>query len=269
LFLGNHHRDLGLLLWETGRPAEAEVEYRTAIAICRNLAEANPAVTEFRNSLALAHNNLGYLLNQAGRAAEAETELQRSLVIRRGLAEGEPGNPGWQRQVGMSLTNLADLDTVAGRLDAAIARFRESVALHERLAGAYPTVIDYRSGLAFGLTGLGRALHRAGRPNEAAGPLRRAAVLRGAIPHLSLEARFDLARGLALLASASDSHRGPDTGWADRATDALRRALAAGFRDDPARIRNDPDLAVLRGRADFQLLLLDLTMPADPFAPAH
>ena len=50
--------------------------------------------------------------------------------------------------------------------------------------------------------------------------------------------------------------------------DALRAALAAGFRDDPARIRDTRDLAVLRGRADFSLLLMDLAMPADPFARA-
>jgi hypothetical protein len=47
----------------------------------------------------------------------------------------------------------------------------------------------------------------------------------------------------------------------------LRRAVAAGF-GDPAAFRTVPELAPLRGRADVRLLLMDLDMPSDPFAPA-
>jgi hypothetical protein len=43
-------------------------------------------------------------------------------------------------------------------------------------------------------------------------------------------------------------------------------ALAAGFRGDLTPIRDTHDLAVLRGRTDFSLLLLNLALPADPFA---
>ncbi len=45
----------------------------------------------------------------------------------------------------------------------------------------------------------------------------------------------------------------------------LRRAAAAGWRS-PAAYRYEPALAPLRRRDDFQLLLWDLAMPADPFA---
>jgi hypothetical protein len=44
----------------------------------------------------------------------------------------------------------------------------------------------------------------------------------------------------------------------------LRRAAAAGYRDI-AWMRRDPDLDPLRARADFQVFLLDLAFPADPF----
>jgi hypothetical protein len=46
---------------------------------------------------------------------------------------------------------------------------------------------------------------------------------------------------------------------------ALRRAVAEGFTQFEV-IRNNPDLAPLRSRANFQALLLDLPFPADPFA---
>jgi hypothetical protein len=42
-----------------------------------------------------------------------------------------------------------------------------------------------------------------------------------------------------------------------------RRAVAAGFRD-PVPFRSVPELALLRGRADFRLLRMDLDMPSDP-----
>ena len=43
---------------------------------------------------------------------------------------------------------------------------------------------------------------------------------------------------------------------ADRALEALRRAAAGGYRD-AARLRSEPDLALLREREDFQGLLAE------------
>ncbi|MGC8641966.1 MAG: hypothetical protein ACP5XB_19035 [Isosphaeraceae bacterium] len=51
-----------------------------------------------------------------------------------------------------------------------------------------------------------------------------------------------------------------------QAVTTLRRAITAGLHDLRF-IRRDPDLDPLRARADFQLLLLDLEFPEDPFAP--
>jgi hypothetical protein len=50
----------------------------------------------------------------------------------------------------------------------------------------------------------------------------------------------------------------------DRAMASLRRAVATGG-VDLAGLRTDPDLAPLRDRPDFQLLIMDLAMPAEPF----
>ena len=43
------HR-IGNLLWQTGKPTEAEAEFRRALAIRQKLAADNPAVTEFRSA---------------------------------------------------------------------------------------------------------------------------------------------------------------------------------------------------------------------------
>jgi hypothetical protein len=48
----------------------------------------------------------------------------------------------------------------------------------------------------------------------------------------------------------------------------LRRAVAGGYRN-VTWMNRDPDLDALRSRPDFQLLMLDLVLPAEPFAGAR
>ncbi len=51
-----------------------------------------------------------------------------------------------------------------------------------------------------------------------------------------------------------------------RAMEWLRRAVAAGYRNLTI-LRTDTDLDPLRSRPDFQLLMMDLEFPDDPFGP--
>jgi hypothetical protein len=45
----------------------------------------------------------------------------------------------------------------------------------------------------------------------------------------------------------------------------LRKAAALGWRDAPW-LANEPDLAPIRSRPDFEMLKLDMAFPANPFA---
>jgi hypothetical protein len=47
--------------------------------------------------------------------------------------------------------------------------------------------------------------------------------------------------------------------------DALRRAVAAGYRD-ASHMSRDDDLRPLSARGDFRTLMGDLGFPSDPFA---
>ena len=62
------HNDLGILLSDTGKPAEAEAEYREAPGIRQKLADDYPAITEFRSRLAASHHNLGHPAGGDGQA---------------------------------------------------------------------------------------------------------------------------------------------------------------------------------------------------------
>ena len=83
-------RTLADLLSNTGKPAEAEAEYRKALAIWQKLADDNPAVTGFRSSLADSHFDLGILLSNTGKPAEAEAEYRKALAIRQKLVDDNP-----------------------------------------------------------------------------------------------------------------------------------------------------------------------------------
>ena len=79
-----------------------------------------------------------------------------------------------------------------------------------------------------------------------------------------------LANGLALASTVADPTEGPAAADrqrrdADRAVATIRRAIELGFADSEV-LQNDLDLNSLRSRPDFQLLMMDLAFPAEPFA---
>jgi tetratricopeptide (TPR) repeat protein len=75
---------------------------------------------------------------------------------------------------------------------------------------------------------------------------------------------YNLACTLAMLSVGADS-AADRTALNDRAMNTLLLAVANGFRD-PAVIHTDPDIAPLRHRSEYQLLLLDLAFPLNPFS---
>jgi len=120
-----------------------------------------------------------------------------------------------------------------------------------------------------GLKGLGATQLAAGRAGDALATLRRAVAIGEGMRSPFAESFYYLA-GCHVLLSRGDGVPGsglPPGGVPvelERAMEILRRAIAAGYRD-VAWMRRDPDLDALRSRPDFQLLMLDLTFPTDPF----
>ena len=131
--LATSHNDLGILLLETGRPGEAEAEYRAAIAIHEKLAADHPAVTEFHYSLALSRDNLGQLLWQAGRRPEAEAECRAALAIIRKLADENPKDLDYQQVLAATLASLGKIRMGEARFAEALDSFRAACSIMERL----------------------------------------------------------------------------------------------------------------------------------------
>jgi Flp pilus assembly protein TadD len=76
--LASTHSNLGLLLKDIGRVADAEKAYRQALQLYERLVAEHPQVPQYRQELARTHNNLGVLLRATGRVADAEKSLSPS-----------------------------------------------------------------------------------------------------------------------------------------------------------------------------------------------
>jgi hypothetical protein len=100
----------------------------------------------------------------------------------------------------------------------------------------------------------------------AAADARRAVALSEGLSSLRGQDWFETACARATLAGLAGS--GASAAEADAAMALLRRAVGMGYRnaDD---FRTEDALDPLRGRDDFRLLMMDLAMPAEPFAAAR
>jgi hypothetical protein len=119
---------------------------------------------------------------------------------------------------------------------------------------------------------VGLARRRAGRLAEAAAEFRRAVAIMERLASLQPDGfnLYNLACFQSLLSGiAAQPGSGLTSDDARRlaanAVLSLRQAVDAGFRN-VGFMQRDTDLDALRGRSDFQLLLMDVAFPEHPFA---
>jgi serine/threonine-protein kinase len=259
--LAQSHHNLGLLLWATGRRQEAEASYRAALDLQMRLAAEHPAVPAYRQDLAGSHTNLGFLLQDTGRPKEAEASFRAALDLHERLANEHPAVPGYRNSLAGTMVNLALILRERRDLGGA-RRLLEGAREHHRAAlRADPNNRTYRLFYRNNRRALADTLVQLGDPAaaaEAAAQLAQAAVdpagdvydaaclLARCVPLAEKDAGLPEAKRQELARS-----------YADRALDALRRAVKSGYKD-AARMKKDPALDPLRQRPDFQQLLQDL-----------
>jgi tetratricopeptide (TPR) repeat protein len=89
--VASSHHNIARVRPETGKPEEALVSYRQALAIRQKLADANPAVTQFQSGLAASHNSIGLELARMGKPEEALNYLEERLQVMK--AKHDPDHP--------------------------------------------------------------------------------------------------------------------------------------------------------------------------------
>jgi hypothetical protein len=160
-----------------------------------------------------------------------------------------------------------------GRPTEACEHAERALTIREQLVKMHPDSANYRAGLAENLLSRGLARRALGGHAGAVSDLRRAVALLDAQTSPSGEICFESACAHAALAGlAGQASSGVSAeerqSKAARAMDLLHQAVAMGY-SNPEQYRTDDALNPIRNRDDFRLLLMDLAMPADPFATAR
>ena len=151
----------GVLLSQVGGPADALPVTEEAVAICRDLAAANP--DRYCPVLARSLTNLAVRFSELGRPADALLAEQEAVVIRRDLAAADPDR--YRPGLADCLTNLGIRFSELGPSADALPVTEEAVAICRDLAAANPD--RYRPGLADCLTNLGIRFSELGRSADA------------------------------------------------------------------------------------------------------
>jgi hypothetical protein len=182
-----------------------------------------------------------------------------------------PPSPSFQLGLGNSQLETGDVLRLIGQPSKARASYEEALAIIERLIKATPAFADrLQVCLVFGLKGLGATQQTAGQFADAVASWRRAVASDERTRTSNPETLYYLAGCHALLggiAGTDGSGLSAALGAAelDTAMGVLRRAVEGGYRE-VTWIKRDPDLDALRPRPEFQLLMMDLAMPAEPFS---
>jgi serine/threonine-protein kinase len=255
-----------------GRPAEAFRSQAEAVALLERLAAEHSESIDYRQGLANALGIAGSMRNDAGRPAEALPFFERALQIRQRLAAEYPTVTVQRYVVGRLHNSIGKALAVLGRPGEALELLEKAGATFDRLIADHPGVAGYPEDLAYAQLNIANAQKDLGRRAEARRALNRARDLYERTSTISANYNLGCVESrlaeLALLDPAGRTSAGgaEQEAHALRAIAALRRAVASGFRHVDE-IRIDPDLDPLRARADFQMLLLDVAFPTEPFAP--
>jgi serine/threonine-protein kinase len=274
-----YHRDLAQTLDETGKLVtmtrtgkqdEGLAFGERALMIRRKLAEVHPGLPELQFELASSYIRVGYQQQLCGKSAEAISSFERARSINRELAEAQPNVTEFQNQQAECHDGIAWVLRLTGKPVAALAAFQRAMVIYRKLADAHPSVVGFQEHLAVCLGDIGAIRVEAGRAAEAEPAIRQEVEILERFPTLGLSDLYNLACGYANLARIATM---PGSGMtaaegqaaADQAMQWLSQALAAGYHN-MAVMRRDHDLDPLRSRPDFQLLMMDLEFPDDPFA---
>jgi tetratricopeptide (TPR) repeat protein len=263
--LGLAYLDDAALQLHMGRIAESFPPFRRGLDILDGLIAANPSVPGYRIMRADGQFRLGWALGRLDRNPEALTEMEKATVAAEELVKADSGSTQTRNLLAQCLTQGGNLLVGMGRAAEARPKLRRALQLLEAQAREFPSSHDIRIALTIALRGVGRAEAAAGERAAAFSAFRRASEL-----DLSLAGQYplcwnNLACSLALMIPVSP----PDgrEALALRALDALRHAHTAGY---PIYLKptTPDDFIFLRDRRDFRELVLDVAMPADPFAAA-
>jgi tetratricopeptide (TPR) repeat protein len=274
--LASCYLNLSRLVTQEGRTDEALRLLGRSLEAYERLSADHPDVKAYRDAQAEVLLSIGVTHRSAGRTDDALRSFGKSLTMSERLATERPVVVRYRNRVGVIHNQLSIAYSRLGRPAESLRSAGHGLETFERLAGEHPDVVSLQTQLGTSLGQLGSMHQELGHREEARRALERCCSVLENHPQPEPVDLYNLACSRARLAGLANAEavggpsRSRDLGHqqAEAAMTALHRAVDAGYTNLPDMIR-DPDLAPLRSRADFQLLLMDLAMPAAPFAPGN
>jgi len=259
--LGKFHDNVGMLHSLTGQVEGAERSYRQSIQIQERLNREHPSVVEFQQDLAKTYTDLGVLL-AATHKQEAAQSYQRAVEILEPLARTHPLVIPFQQDLARSYSVLGTLQTESGLTTPAMQSLQRARAIQELLVREHPGDPENQRDLYITYIGLGKVPRALNQPAEALKDWQSAVHLIESLREPGPYDLYNLACAYALSSTViGKTGARPKQGdelssqkLVDKAMDALRRAVAAGW-SDAHQMETDGDLESLRARAEFQKLI--------------
>jgi serine/threonine-protein kinase len=256
------------LLWVTGRLDEARQVCLRSIPFGESLLRDHPRDFEIRRLLAALNLDLSAFEHLRGRLFECLKLNRKAADIAGALAREYPMSIRARLMWGATLADLSCQESQVDLHAEAEQSARTSIEVYEGVSREVPSNSYFRHRTALSRGFLGRAQFRAGKHVEALPTIQNAVTTLETSEDPLL--KYATACLLALTSAITDPGEGPAGADrrrrdADRAISTLRRAIELGWAG-VSDMKTETDLDPLRGRADFQAILMDLSFPADPFA---
>jgi eukaryotic-like serine/threonine-protein kinase len=253
-----------------GRDAEAMQALARARAVRESLIKANPTVTRNRDQLLRVQGLIADIHRRAGRMSDVLASLEWAQQFFASLVDEHPQSRDYQLHLAAAYTDLGDLHATMGKPTEARASFEAALLIRRKMIESDPSTPSDRSNLADTFRHRGIAMWKCGRPADAVRDFRQSITILRELTVPTAGDYYNMARAQSLISgAAAEAGSGLSAAEVRAATEAamttLHRAIAAGWQDFGL-MRVDTELDPIRVRDDFRLLLMDLAMPAGPFA---
>jgi serine/threonine protein kinase/tetratricopeptide (TPR) repeat protein len=250
--------DLGRLLHDTGRSDEARRMLEQAQDQQERLVRAAPSgrMSGYaRGKLAATITTLGNIEEAEARWPEALGAYEKAVAIYEDLHRKLPNDTYYCVELARGLNNLGLAQATTGKMEEGLRNIERGRTLREALLADQPLNIEYRGDLARSHYHLARLEVLAGQPSEALREITKAEELYAGVPPKGPEDVYFQACMKAMRAGlTNEADREGRQRAADEAMALLKQAFAAGYWN-VNRLKNDPPLAPLRDRPEFQDVL--------------
>jgi serine/threonine protein kinase/tetratricopeptide (TPR) repeat protein len=244
------------------RVAERLESHRKALALRETLVREFPDDPEARNNLGGTLNNIGVMLNERAHEQDALAMYLRAVEQGEAAFARAPQVIVYGQYLGTQYRNVTRMLQLLGRNDEANQYEQKEIDHWRRLTKDNPEVPLFRARLYSASNGHAHFLSAEGRKPESADWFELAARTIAAQPRKTGGDLYNQACAWALAAAAIDQRQGgltaEDIRQRDKliaaSLDALRQSIEIGSQTS-SHMREDTDLDVLRGRADFQTLV--------------